>query len=166
MKKVFLIFGIILIGISSCTEKPEVGGTSAEKMANEWWVELNLGTTKDVYGIGHFKIATYNTADNNNQMWVDDLKHGWGEKVKVTADYSALTFSANKANNAYYETARPTAFPLTVNITEGKVIPNVAKSKTGNITDSIYMKIEFSDDPGTIHTMEGHARTRFSEDEY
>ena len=36
----------------------------------------------------------------------------------------------------------------------------------GNVVDSIHMKVEFSDDPGTIYEMNGTARTRFAEDDY
>jgi hypothetical protein len=39
-------------------------------------------------------------------------------------------------------------------------------SKSGNVADSIHMKIEFSNDPGNIYEMNGVARTRFPEDDY
>ena len=168
MKKIYL-FGITLtiLVFTSCQKKPDIGGTAAEKMANEWWVTLDQGGTQDVYGIGHFQIATYNSAANDNTIWVDDLTNGWGFKSKVTADYNTLTFAAaNGADNEYYDPAHPTKYPIKVTITEGKIIPNGGHSKTGVVTDSIYMKVEFSDDPGTIYTMPGHARTRFAEDDY
>jgi len=168
MKKTFIIGTIFtIIAFSSCQKKPDVGGTSAEKMANEWWVTLDQGTTRDVFGIGHFKIATYNSTANDNSIWVDDFENGWGFKSKVTADFSTLTFAAaGGTDNSYYDPQNPTHFPKTVKITEGKIIPNAGHSKTGVLTDSVYFKIEFSDDPGTIYSMPGHARTRFAEDDY
>lgn len=168
MKRIyFLSTTIAILALSSCQKKPDVGGTAAEKMANEWWVTLDEGTTRDVFGIGHFKIATYNAASNDNNIWVDDLENGWGFKIKAAADYNSLTFAAaNGSSNEYFDPANPTHFPKTVKITEGKVIPNAGHSKTGVLTDSIYLKVEFSDDPGTIYTMPGHARTRFAEDDY
>jgi len=168
MKKIS-IFSIIItvIAFSSCQKKPDTGGTAAEKMANEWWVTLDQGSTKDVFGIGHFKIATYNGSANDNTMWVDDFENGWGFKIKTSADFNSLTFAATSgADNEYFLPSNPTRFPKTVKITEGKVIANAGHSKTGVLTDSIYFKVEFSDDPGTIYTMPGHARTRFAEDDY
>jgi hypothetical protein len=168
MKRIyFFSITITLIVFSSCQKKPDIGGTAAEKMANEWWVTLDQGNNKDVFSIGHFKIATYNSASNDNTIWVDDLENGWGFKSKATADFNSLTFAAaSGVDNFYYDPAHPTRFPKTVKITEGKIIPNAGHSKTGVLTDSIYMKVEFSDDPGTIYTMPGHARTRFAEDDY
>jgi hypothetical protein len=164
MKKISILCAVSLLILSSCKKNlPEVGGTSAEKVANEWWVTTTVGGQT----FGFQKISTYNTSDNNNDIWVDDLKHIYGFKVQATVNYSDLTFSSSPtASNVYYDAAHPANFPLTVKITSGKVIPNGGHSKTGNITDSIYLQAEFSDDPGTIYTLSGHARTRFAEDEY
>lgn len=166
MKKLALIVGIAIVGFSSCKkELPDVGGTSAQKIANEWWCTLtNNGT--DVYHIGYFKLSTYNTAANNNQVWVDDLKGGYGFKVKAAADFTNLTFSGATASNEYYNPASPASFPQTVTITDGKVLPGVGHSRTGNVTDSINMKVEFSDDPGRVWTISGTARTKYVEDDY
>ncbi len=159
MLKYFSIFALGLMICSSCKKDlPEVGGTSAEKLANEWWVTLDSVGVPDFYGIGNFKIATYNTAANDNTIWVDDLENGYQVKFKATADYTNLTFSAQAAANEYY--------PVTVNLTEGKIFPNAGHSKSGNIVDSIHMKLEFSDDPGFIYEMNGVARTRLIEDDY
>ena len=78
MKKIILIL-IIVAGISSlnsCQKVKDAGATSAVKVANEWWVTLDLGGTQDVFGIGHFRIATYNTSANDNNIWIDDYKNG------------------------------------------------------------------------------------------
>lgn len=108
---------------------------------------------------GH--IATYNTSANtSNQLWIDDQAEIWDFKVKVTADPNNLTFSANQAVSAI------DGYNIKINVTDGKIIENGGHSKTGVLTDSIYMKIEFEDDPGTIYSIRGHARTRFAEDDY
>src|SRR6476646_435936 len=150
MKKIFLLSGVAVILFSSCKKNlPEIGSTAAQKMANEWWVTLDQGGTQDVYGIGHFKIATYNTAANNDSIWVDDFGNGWGFKIKAKADYSNLTFSQTSPTPAIYN-------PITVKITEGKVILDGGHSKSGNKVDSIHFKVEFSDDPGTVYEYNGH----------
>lgn len=158
MKRVIVIMaGAVLVTFSACSKKPDIGGTNAEKMANEWWVTISQGST--VYtSPQHF--YTYNTAANTNEIWIDDAGHIWDFKVKAVADLNALTFSANQA-----ESVVP-GYNIKVNITEGKIIPNAGHSKTGNATDSIYMKAEFEDDPGSIYVISGHARTRFAEDDY
>ncbi|HEV8283697.1 MAG TPA: lipid-binding protein [Chitinophagaceae bacterium] len=159
MKKIIIFSGLVIFLFSSCKQElPDVGGTAAEKMANEWWVTLDLPGQPDVFGIGHFKIATYNTAANNDSIWIDDFENGWQVKFKAKADFTNLTFTANKAPNQYY--------PITVNLTDGKILLNAGHSKSGNVVDSIHMKVEFSDDPGTIYEMNGGARTRFAEDDY
>lgn len=165
MKKMFLILGFGIFVLSSCQKVKDAGATSAVKIANEWWATLDSVGIQDYYGIGHLRITTYNTADNNDQIWVDDNKAGYGFKAKATADYTNLTFSSVPlANNAYFVAGG--AFPETVHITEGKVFSKMGHSKSGNITDSIHFKIEFSDSPGFIYEMNGVERTRFPEDDY
>jgi hypothetical protein len=166
MHKLITACCVLVLGLASCKkEKLDPGGTGAEKLANEWWVTLTQGGN-DIYGLGHFKIATYNTASGSDSLWVDDLKHGYGFKTKVAADFNGSTFGRANAVNLYYNPASPTAFPATVSLTGGKVLPQAGRSRTGNATDSIFVEVEFSDDPGTKYVLSGHARTAFAEDEY
>lgn len=158
-RKIFPVFILATLLFTSCKkELPDVGSTAAQNMANEWWVTLDLDGQADVYGIGFFKIATYNTASNGDSIWIDDFENGWQVKFKAKADYSNLTFSAVNSPNEYY--------PININVPEGKVVLDAGHSRSGNIVDSIHMKIEFEDDPGTMYEMNGHARTKFIEDEY
>jgi hypothetical protein len=157
MKRIIVIIaGIALVAVSSCSKKPDIGGTSAEAVANEWYVTFKTGGV-DVYGIGYTALATYNTAANNGDIWIDDEKHTWEYKVKAQVNYSNLTFTATNSTDEYHG--------ITATITDGKILPNAAKSKSGNVTDSINFTIKFSDDPRTW-TIAGHARTRFAEDDY
>jgi hypothetical protein len=159
MKKLILIFTVGIVVLSSCQKLKDPGATAAVNMANEWWVTLNLDG-QDLYGT-HVKIATYNTSANNNEIWVDDFDGNvWDFKVKAQADFSNLTFSANESVSVI------PGYEIKVNITDGKIFPGMGLSKSGNVVDSIHMKIEFEDDPGTIYEIQGHARTRFVEDDY
>lgn len=154
-----LTLGLLLVTFNSCKkELPNIGGTSAQKMANEWWASIYIGNTNLAPSL--YKIITSNTADNKNEIWVDDQHNLWDFKVKAQADFGALTFSATKAPNFV------PGYPITVTITNGKVLPGLGHSKTGNIVDSIYMEVEFSDDPGTKYLIKGHSRTMLIEDEY
>jgi hypothetical protein len=161
MKKIIfvLLFGTAILSACEKDNLPDPGATVAVKVANEWWCTFTLNG-EDVYGDGyHGKIATYNTSANDDSIWVDDFGTNiWAFKCKAKIDYSNLTFSAANSPNEYYG--------ITVNINNGKILPGMGVSKTGNITDSITMDIEFEDDPGTIYTLSGHARTRFAEDDY
>ena len=158
MKKLVLLLSIIssIPLFYSCQKVKDPGATAAVKVANEWWVTLTFNG--DDIGIGHFKIATYNTAANDNTIWIDDYESGWDVKFRAPVDYTNLTFSATAAQNEYYN--------ITVNVTDGKILPKMGHSKSGNVADSIHMKLEFSDDPGTIYEMNGVERTRFPEDDY
>lgn len=159
MKKTTIILATaIFLSISSCMKTKDPGATAAVKVANEWWVTLDLNGTQDVYGLGHFKIATYNTAANDNHIWIDDYENGWDVKFKTNIDYKTLTFSVDSAQNEYYD--------IEVQQTDGKILPNAGHSKSGNVVDSIHMKVAFSDDPGNVYEMNGVARTRFIEDDY
>lgn len=136
----------------SC-QKEEIGGTATENLAGEWYVQANVvengEVIEDPYGIGRFKIMTYNTASNNaNEIWIDDDQNFWKFKIKATADANGLTFSASSAQNQRGD-------DITVNVTNGKITKNGGVQNNGSPADYITMDVEFSDDPGTIYRLEG-----------
>ena len=153
-----LFVGAALL-FSACTKDPEVGKTTTSEMSGEWFVEYyDEGGTALT---DHTSFLTYNTSDpNSNQVWVDD-ENIWPFKAKFDVDPQALTF---KAMPAATDVANSSG--LTIKVIEGKVLPKAGRSKSGNIVDSIYLKVEFSDDPGSIYQIKGHQRTGFFEDEY
>ena len=153
-----VLLGVIMIIASSCTKKSDYnpGTTNASKVANGWWCTMTVGGV-DI-GAGTFFLSTYNTADNKDSIWIDDLGNSYQFKVKAKADMSALTFKTTGATNETY--------PITVDINGGKVLPRAGKSKAGNVTDSIYFEAVFSDDPTTTYVVAGTARTGFIEDDY
>jgi hypothetical protein len=164
----FIAIGICIVFISACDKKnlPDKGATYAEQVSNEWWVTATPqgGKTSDV-----FKIATYNTSMNLDSIFIDDANY-WSFKCKAKVDLANKTFSTGSIESMY-DLKVPGSSPAqyyrpTVTISNGKILPKAAKSLSGNTTDSIYMELEFSDDPGTKYIYAGHARTRFSEDEY
>jgi hypothetical protein len=158
MKKIILIVSaFLLILFAACTKNPlDPGNTAAHTVANEWWVTFTLNGT-DLIGT-HVKIATYNTSENKDSIWVDDLQDTWQFKVKAKADYHSLTFSTKDAQNEYYD--------IQVNLTNGKIIPKGGHSKTGNVADSIYFEANFTDDPTNTYIISGTARTMYAEDDY
>jgi hypothetical protein len=170
MRSIAIIaIGMCLVLISACDKKnlPDKGATNAEKVSNEWWVVLSQGGN-DL--IDPSKISTYNTSLNPDSIWIDDLENIWPFKCKAKIDLANMTFSTANAGSLYdikVSGSSPAQYYRpTVTIANGKILSKAAKSLSGNTTDSIYMELEFSDDPGTKYVLAGHARTMFSEDEY
>ncbi len=167
MKKLIsiLIIVVTILALNSCQKVKDAGATSAVKVANEWWATLDSVGIPDYYGIGHIRIATYNTVANDGTIWVDDYQNGYVFKIKAAVDYTNLTFSSDAtAANAYFVAGGNA--PATAHLTDGKIFPKAGHSKSGNIADSIHFKIEFSDSPGFIYEMNGVERTRFKQDDY
>lgn len=146
-----------ILFISSCSKKPDVEYTSTFKMSGEWYTRFyDNGAAITSY----HAILSSNTSDpNSNQVWVDDLGQ-WPFKAKFDVDYANLTFKP-VASVTNTEIAGKT-----IKVVEGKVIPDGGRSKSGNTVDSIYLRLEFSDDAGTVYELKGHQRTGFFEDEY
>jgi hypothetical protein len=166
MKKIILIVSLGIFVLTSCQKVKDPGATAAVKVANEWWVTLDSVGITDYYGIGHARILTYNTSSNDNNIWVDDNKQTYGFKIKAAVDYTNLTFTSIPLAANEYFVPGSSSFPETVNLTEGKILPKMGHSKSGNVADSIHMKLEFSDSPGFIYEINGVERTRFPEDDY
>jgi len=170
MRNIAIIaIGMCLVLISACDKRnlPDKGATYAESVSNEWWVVLSQNGSALT---DPAKISTYNTSMNQDSIFVDDLGNIWPFKCKAKIDLTNMAFSTEKTQSLT-DIKVPGSSPAqyyrpTVTITNGKILPKAAKSLSGNPTDSIYMEIEFSDDPGNKYVIAGSARTRFSEDEY
>lgn len=138
------------------------GGTATVKMSNGWWINVSImGQPGNLLSKPVF-FQTYNASSNvSDSLWIDDLGNFWDFKVLATSDYSNLTFKGSGLINTYYSD--------TVNINNGKILLKAGHSKSGNITDSIYMEVQFSDDQpayGNTYIITGTARTGFIEDDY
>lgn len=144
---------------------PDPGATKVVDLAGDWYVML-LVDGEDIYGLGYNLISTYNTASDDQEMWVDDHEL-WPMKVATPVNVESLTFSGTDLANLYsYEDSEGETVSPVVDITNGKVLLNAATTSGGNTTDSIHMNLEFSDDPSTVYTLAGYRRTGFLEDEH
>ncbi len=153
----YLLFSFALIvSFVSCDQEESIADPSSivtEAVRGTWVVDM----TWDGSFYDHNTINTYNTSSlADNEIWIDDLKHGWGLKAKVNFDLGTLTFSASSADELYYG--------VTVNVTEGKIIKGGATAPSGDVVDSIYFKVEFSDIPGEIWEYSGYKSTAKIED--
>jgi Lipid-binding putative hydrolase len=156
--KLLILFAFLSIGMMSCDlgNDPDVGGTATQAVAGEWFTTFNVsGET----GGDYYLISTSNTAANSTtEFLIFDDANTWDYKVKSPLNLDAKTFGGTGLQNLAYD--------ITVNIANGKILPGAATSSGGNVTDSIYFQIEFSDDPGVIYDVAGYRRTGFLEDEH
>lgn len=154
-----LVFVLVLFVIISCNKKTyDPGATSAVKVTNEWWVNLYLGGQAQYSSFS--KIMTYNTAANKDSIWVDDLGNIWQFKIRAKFNADSLTFQAANAPNYW------PGYPIKLSIQNAKIMLNKAKSTTGVVTDSIYFKVIFSDDPTNTYEIKGTGRTMWSPDDH
>lgn len=159
MFKRIIFIAIVFFTFISCEKTFDPGATKAVKVANEWWVNLYLDGAPQYASFR--KIATYNVSANNDSIFIDDFGGNiWNFKCRAKFDAANYTFQATNAVNEVDK------YPITVTITDAKIMLNKAKSATGVVTDSIYFKIEFLDDPGTIYEIKGTGRTKWAEDDY
>lgn len=146
MKKVLYLATMLLCMAFTSCQKEDIGGTATESLAGDWYLVASVNGNP-IWG--PFHLLTYNTSANNpNEIWVDDQKNFYTFKVKATGDINSLTFSAASAQNQNGD-------EITVNITNGKIVKNGGVQKNGSPADLLMMDVEFSDDPGTIYHLEG-----------
>ncbi len=160
MKNIGLILLLSSLYLMSCDlgEEPEIGGVEIQEMTGEWWTTFTVDG-EDIYGLGYSMITTYNSAANGtNEMWLDDLQHTWGYKLRIPINFEARSFAGNDLAEQY--------FGVTATVSNGVITHGNTETSGGNITDGIAFDIEFSDDPGTIYHVEGYRRTGFQEDEH
>lgn len=166
--KITIIFALFLIvGSYGCTKlyhlnqpkEPEIETSAVYPLSGEWWITYTVNGTPFVSpkGRSHYKIDTYNTAaDVNTEMWVANYTIG-RFIAKSGIDVSAKTFNGSDLESRTGGT---------VSITNGKVIIDGGKSKTGVTADSIYFEFTTSGAAGTTYTCQGIRRTGFLEDEW
>lgn len=154
-----LVAMLVLTSFAACDEvgDNDPGGTSVKAMAGDWYINV---TDTDGSTIAEHAIhSTYNTAANDNTMWIDDHENGYVIKCKVNVDPKTGTFSITDSENILDSG--------TVTITEGKIEKGAATSKGGNKVDKISFRAHYSYDPAGYDILyEGHKRTGFYEDEY
>jgi hypothetical protein len=159
-----VLFSIFLItSLASCDEggDPDPGMTTTGKFAGEWFI---TGTDSDgAVLFEHALHSTFNTAANDNTMWLADFHNGYYIKSKIFMNVANGQFFATDALNIDDGGDNDT----TVTITEGQITPYGALSKAGHPVDKITFRVHYSyDAPGYDIIYEGHRRTGFLEDEY
>lgn len=146
MKKVLYLATMLLCMAFTSCQKEDIGGTATESLAGDWYVEASVDGNV-IYG--PFHLLTYNTSANNpNEIFVDDQGNFWDFKVKAAAELNGLTFSAIDAQNLSYD--------CTVSVTNAKIVKNGGVQNNGSPADLISMDVTFSDDnDALVYHLEG-----------
>lgn len=159
--KLFLL--LVAATFVSCDEdgyaEYDPGETNTKAFHGEWYVVAYDPDGAPAYNGDYVPFSTYNTAANNDSIWLDD--HGsWMEiKTRVNTNGRDLTFSGP-------ENAPELITGGTVTVRNGKIIKNGGRAAVSNTTvDSIYFEAEFDWEPGVIFTFGGHKRTGYDEDD-
>lgn len=166
INKIALI-SILFLGLISCEnngyEDYKQEATPSVAMNGEWYITI----TDEASGQIQVDHAIHKTFDSNDgKMYITDRIlasdppkfTGWWLETKLDVNIKDLTFSITDALN--------TADESKVKITEGKIIKNAAKSKTGVVVDSIYFKAVFDYEPTQVLIYSGHRRTGLLEDDF
>jgi len=153
------LLGIVLIlslAFFSCQKKIEKEYNWAYPVAGDWTLKAHVDNEEVA---GPFEVKIYNTSFGQDSIWIDDYNGNfWDMKLKAKVDMSTKTFETAGSPGINYkieveengETVE--RYPI-FKVMEGKVVN----------TDSIYFKMEFEDDPGTIYTISGHRTTSYDE---
>lgn len=141
MKKVLYLATMLLCMAFTSCQKEDIGGTATESLAGDWYVEVSV---EGEVITDRFHLLTYNTSANNpNEIFIDDQGNFWEFKIKATSDVNSLTFSATDALNLSYD-------DCTVSVTNGKIVKNGGVQNNGSPADLITMDVTFSDDDDAL----------------
>ena len=157
-----LIFSVLSVLLFSCEEDGyadyDAGETQTQELSGEWWIVGYAPDGTPAFNGGYNLWSTYNTAADNDSIWVDDHGSFFELKTRVQADVEDLTFGTEEPTPELYTEG-------TVQVMNGQIFPGEGRTATGVVVDSIYFEAEFDWDPGVIYTFGGHERSGFLEDE-
>lgn len=159
--KIFILLFSLAFSFTSCDEAGDtlVGGTNLKDLSGDWWVvALQPDGVTPAYGGDYVHFTTYNTAANDNTLWLDDNDTWMQIKSRVSVNMNDDTFSG-EANALEVYTGG------TVTVTAGSFTKNTYTVASKTKVDEITFSAEFDWDPGTVYVFKGHRRTGFGEDE-
>ncbi len=166
IKTILIAFLVLMIGLgTSCNydtyEDPEIEYTSTFPINGEYFVQYLVdngsGVLEDIYHYGYTVLTITNDARNQgDSLLIYDNENAWEFKVKAAVNMNTLTWSVNNGYDYIWDDA--------TTITNGQFFEGMGVSKSGNVTDSIYMEITWASEPATQFIVAGHRKTGFLED--
>lgn len=166
MKGIFILIAMLSIGLLVACEldDPKIAYSSTYPLNGEWAVtyyeETSPGVFEDVGG-GYYPLVISNTASNNgDSIWIWDDEHFWDFKIKASANAKSRSFSTEGSASIV------PGYGINIVVSGGAVHLKAITTKGAKaVADSIYMQLEFEDDPGFIYHAAGVRRTGFLEDD-
>ncbi len=167
MKGIFKISILLLVvSLAACElDDPKVSYSPTFPLDGEWGVvyrvETSPGVFEDIHHAGYTPITISGTAANTgDSIWISDNENFWDFKIKAAAQAKARTFSTEGSISIIPD------YDINVVVTNGEVfLKSVVTRGAHATTDSIYMQLEFEDEPGVIYHCSGVRRTGFLEDD-
>jgi len=163
-----LLVSVVAVAFFSCKPTYEKEYSWSYPVSGDWLMTPSVG---GVVAGSPFEMRVYNSSIGQDSIWIDDypvIKYDtktkkysvtynfWEMKVKAAVNMTDKTFqSAGSANSiiGYATGVAKNLYPLNIVITNGKIIGN----------DSIYLEMEYGDDPGTIYQLAGHRENGYDE---
>ncbi|MDH7461917.1 lipid-binding protein [Chitinophagaceae bacterium 26-R-25] len=169
--RIYILALLAVGGFAGCQKTNDPGQISMQKATGEFWVMLYYNG--DEQYPAPLKLSTVNTSTDKDSIWIDQLAEPYiGFQLRAGINMQDLTFASPTNTENLYATSKAkwitnpnTYVPDAATITEGKIMHKAAHSTTGVVTDSIYFKIKFSDDP-TTYEMKGTGTTNWPEDDF
>ncbi len=172
MKRTLLIFlAVASVVIISCSKDEGLTDTPTTiNLAKSWFVRVQGPATTSNYSLFSTRtltiVSVVDTLGNQQGRVLTDTitldDHNQFSptlRANVRLDASSRTFGAGQYKN-WNNTAD------SVILKEGKIFKDAARSKSGNVVDSIYIKYAFKSAPGIDYLLKGHERTGLVGDEY
>lgn len=177
MKKINILYTILIVlAITSCKDDYEPFKSNTVDISDEWWIQYFGYNDNDsvvlLYDYDEIKeyllnvldeepriksMAISNTsANDDDSVWVEH--NFWPFKSKLGFNSSTNTFVPATYSSLFND--------VTVKLIEGKILKDAALSTSNRVTDSIYLKIEFSDDEGNEYIIAGYRNTGWIEDRH
>lgn len=177
MKNTRLLLLFIVLALFGCQEAYEAPKSKTVAMHGRWWAELfydadenGIPTEDEIivsyHDYGTYALVTTNTnSDAADSIIISDFHAPsfgrWPFNLKIPVDLANLTFK-----NATVDNLAAGMDGESATIHEGKILKGAGTLPSGRKADSIFMRIEFSDDPGSFYMYSGHRDTGQPEDQH
>jgi hypothetical protein len=163
-----LLVSVVAVAFFSCKPTYEKEYSWSYPVCGDWLVTPSIAGSAIS---GPFEMRVYNSSKGQDSVWIDDYPvityntttkkytvtyNFWEMKVKAAVNMTNKTFQTDGSANSIIGYATGVAvdlYPLNIIVTNGKIIGN----------DSIYLEMEYGDDPGTIYQLAGHRETGYDE---
>lgn len=151
----FLALPVVALVLFACEPTFKKEYSWAYPIAGDWMITA-YDKADGSQQSNPFEMRAYNPSFGTDSIWIDDYAttgsngNFWSYKFKVAVNMAAKTFQADSTTNAL------PGYDIKIVVKNGKIIGN----------DSLYMEVNFWDDPadgGTTFILTGHREIGYDE---